>query len=517
MSHWFDGLAHTHRFEIVATDNASRGATNGGAKSPGVRVFYSSRRQSDHVADSIRTKGSLNFITFAQKVDPCVGFLGKIMSVFRREEGLENIAVTVQPDLNAVGAVATHGTGTSGKKEEGVNGEEVKANGTKQYEIGHRAQAKSLWLATDTATMSRVDPSTLEPIGVAQQSELHPDLKGQMSAAHGKRDPVTGDFFNFNLELGPRPTYRVFQLVQATGEVRILATIRAPGSYIHSMFITEGHVVLCVNSLRHAYGGATIPFGGNVLDALRFEDAPCVWYVVDRRGGKGVVGEFRTPRGFFFHSVNAWDEDGDVVCEMVDYENTDILYSFYYDVMMNREGKGEKFWKEKGGNIRLARYRFPLSRGNGNKEVVEPFMVIPGPRCGELPTYNTRFATRPHRFVYGVASRGLSTLFDCIVKTDTKDGSAVLWRGPAGHTPGEPIFVPRPVGGQKVGGVVDGKGEESEEDMAEDDGVLLSVVLDGASGKSYLLCLDAGTLEEVGRAECGFAVAFGFHGRLVRA
>lgn len=489
---------------------------NGAQKENKVRVFYSSRRQSDHIAESIRTNGSLKFITFAQKADPCVGFLGKMMSVFRREGGLDNVAVTVQPDLNIVGAVASHGAGMAGTGKEGANGKESKANGSKQYESGHRAQAKDVWLATDTATMSRVDPATLEPIGVAQQSELHPELKGQMSAAHGKRDPVTGDFFNFNLELGPFPTYRVFQLVQGTGEVRILARIRAPAAYIHSMFLTGKYVVLCVNSLRHAYGGATIPVAGNIIDALRFEDAPCQWYVVDRRGGKGVVGEFRTPRGFFFHSVNAWDEEGGVVCEMAEYGNADMLYSFYYDIMMNRAGEGEKFWKERGVNIRLARYRFPLLQGKGGKEVIEPFMLIPGPRAGELPTYNTRLATRPHRFVYGVASRGLSTLFDCVVKTDTRDGRAVLWRGPAGHTPGEPIFVARPAGGQGVCGGVSAR-EESEEGMAEDDGVLLSVVLDGASGKSYLLCLDAGTLEEVGRAECGFAVGFGFHGRLVRA
>lgn len=48
--------------------------------------------------------------------------------------------------------------------------------------------------------------------------------------------------------------------------------------------------------------------------------------------------------------------------------------------------------------------------------------------------------------------------------------------------------------------------------VKEDDGVLLSVVLDGFSRKSYLLCLDARTMLEMGRAEMDFAVGFGFHG-----
>lgn len=62
------------------------------------------------------------------------------------------------------------------------------------------------------------------------------------------------------------------------------------------------------------------------------------------------------------------------------------------------------------------------------------------------------------------------------------------------HTPGEAIFVPDP--------------DRNE----EDGGFLLSVILDGEKGTSYLLCLDAENMQEVGRAEVGVAVGFGFHG-----
>ena len=71
----------------------------------------------------------------------------------------------------------------------------------------------------------------------------------------------------------------------------------------------------------------------------------------------------------------------------------------------------------------------------------------------------------------------------------------VFWRE-KGQSPGEPIFVADPRAGE---------GEE-------DKGVLLSVVLDGYKGKSYLLVLDARTMKEVGRAAMRGAVGFGFHG-----
>ena len=50
------------------------------------------------------------------------------------------------------------------------------------------------------------------------------------------------------------------------------------------------------------------------------------------------------------------------------------------------------------------------------------------------------------------------------------------------------------------------------EGKEEDDAVCLSVVLDGTKGRFYLLCLDARTCEEVGRAEMEVVVPFGFHG-----
>lgn len=85
---------------------------------------------------------------------------------------------------------------------------------------------------------------------------------------------------------------------------------------------------------------------------------------------------------------------------------------------------------------------------------------------------------------------------DGIIKYDTQTGAHKLWQTHA-QTPGEAIFIPDP------------KSER------EDDGVLLSIVLDGLREKSYLLVLDARTLEEVGRAEVNGVVGFAFHGKFV--
>jgi len=86
-----------------------------------------------------------------------------------------------------------------------------------------------------------------------------------------------------------------------------------------------------------------------------------------------------------------------------------------------------------------------------------------------------------------------SSFMDGLAKVDIETKESKIW-GKDKHTPGEAIFVP------------DGT------DEAEDAGYLLSVVLNGETGTSSLVCLDARDMTEVGRADCGVPVGFGFHG-----
>jgi beta,beta-carotene 9',10'-dioxygenase len=46
--------------------------------------------------------------------------------------------------------------------------------------------------------------------------------------------------------------------------------------------------------------------------------------------------------------------------------------------------------------------------------------------------------------------------------------------------------------------------------------VLLSVVLDAQAAASYLLVLDAASMEELGRARVPHHIPFGFHGQFAR-
>jgi beta,beta-carotene 9',10'-dioxygenase len=82
------------------------------------------------------------------------------------------------------------------------------------------------------------------------------------------------------------------------------------------------------------------------------------------------------------------------------------------------------------------------------------------------------------------------------VKLDIERGTASSWRE-EGCYPGEPVFVAGPQGSH------------------EDDGVILSLVLDTRKAASFLLILDASTFSELARADAPHHIPYGFHGNFL--
>lgn len=426
------------------------------------------------------------------------------MSVFRpapskesNDPGLVNVAVTIRP--NMPGLLST-------------TKDEAAQFGSHSWSSG----IKNLWTATDSARLKQLDPQTLEPLSSTSQKALHPLLKGPLSGAHSQTDPLTGDVFNYNLDLGLHATYRIFKTSASTGETKILATFPAKAAYIHSFFLSADYLILAVWSSWYERNGLKIPIEQNLLDAISpfSSSSQTHWYVIDRLHGRGIVAEFESPAAFSFHSINAWQEtngegETDILCELIEFENLDVLHKFYYENLTSAGKNTVSFNARKGTSSTpyLSRYRLanipskPLEKASRSssetgirKAKLE--MTVERLKVGELPTITPKFVTKEHRYVYSVINRGYSSFLDGLCKTDTKTGEALYW-DERGCTPGEAIFVADPNSGE------------------EDAGVLLSIVLDGRKAgeeSSFLLCLDAKTIKELGRAEVGGVVGFGFHG-----
>ncbi|KAB5554861.1 carotenoid cleavage dioxygenase 1 [Coniochaeta sp. 2T2.1] len=465
ISHWFDGLAQTHRFDIIAGEDpgddvtAANGADDSARPSAPLKVLYSSLRQSDKLVQDIKKHGRVRAICFGQRVDPCVGLYSKFMTAFVKppKDAPDNISVTVQANIPGL-----------------------------QKKLGHQG---SVFLGTDSAQLLKMYPTTMQPLEQKSHASLHPELKGESGPAHPCVDPATGEYFSLNIAPGatPKSTYRVFR-VDTSGK--------------------PNYVVLCIPVAQ--YDGVHIIWKRSITEAFEpfDESKQCKWMVIDRHHGKGIVAQFRSPASFFFHTTNAFEEgpNGDIVCEFVQFRNRAIIDALYYDVVLNRNSKGADFWRTaktaEDARPHLVRYRLHKYEFTRKKPwpLVEKELDIPSPSAGEMPIGNPAYKGRKNRYVWSLLNRQMSTLFDAIGKTDTETGEVLFWEGPRGHTPSEAIFVVCPAS------TADGK-------VDEDDGVLLSVVFDGHNRKSYLLCLDAKTMTEMGRAECEFAVGFGFHGQ----
>ncbi len=438
--------------------------------------------------------------SFGQQQDPCESFFKKVMSSFQvatagvsKEASEVNVGVTIKANMPVPQEL------TKMQKAQPESNDSSPSN------------INSLWLKTDNATLQCIHPTTLEPIDAVRQPKLHPDLKGPLTGAHSRTDPVTGDWYNYNLETGRQATYRVFSVSAKTGKTTILATLSGGpirAAYLHSIMLTEHYVILCIFSAYYAKGGAKILWTRNLLDAMSFDPAKKnLWLVIDRQHGQGLVGLYESPPFFAFHPVNAWERASttdpgkvDIITDIPTYPNLDILKRFYYPNMKSTSPSALSYVAGKSPTCKATLTRFllpfigsatiPTTRTPAETTTLFTASAADTP---ELPTFNPRHATRPSRYIYGVCDRGNSTFLDGLIKHDSETGTAVA-RVRHAQSPGEPIFVADPAGG------------------AEDDGVCLSVVLDGVGGRSYLLVLDAGTFEEVGRAEMQTVVPFGFHG-----
>lgn len=335
---------------------------------------------------------------------------------------------------------------------------------------------------SETPLAVEFDPATLETVGVKRWAD---DLGGGTTTAHPHLDPTTGEPLNYLLKFGRTCEYRVHRVRTDTFERVLVGAYRTeqPG-YLHSFGITRKYVVLVV-----------YPFVVNALSFL-LRDRPFIenfrWrpelgtriVLIGLADGR-VRGEYRTDPFFAFHHINAYDVDGGsddgVVLDICSYDDATAVDALYLNKMRGAIPAPQPF---------PTRYRVNTATGTvESRKLADQAFELPRINYGD---HNGR----PYRYAYGAGALdpGGSNFLDQLVKLDTTTGDTVVWRE-VGSYPGEPVFVPAP-------------GAEN-----EDDGVLLSVLLDSRERKSCLLVLDAARFTELARATVPHAIPFGFHGQ----
>jgi beta,beta-carotene 9',10'-dioxygenase len=330
---------------------------------------------------------------------------------------------------------------------------------------------------TETPLPIEFDPETLETVGHLEYAD---SLKGHVTTAHPHHDAERDELVNYVARFSRVSEYVLYGLPAGGSARRVIGRlpVKEP-AYMHSFGMSGRYLILAeyplrVKPLELALSGR--PFIENYrwrpAEGTRFQ-------VVDRLTGR-LRGTYETEAFFCFHHVNAFERGSELVVDLVAYDDPGVIDALY---LADDGPRGALPATE------LRRYTIDLERGSAHFESLAEGSV-------ELPRID--YARRNTRdYTYAYFTGGGPGWIDRLVKVDVRAGARREWSAP-GCYPGEPIFVRRP-------------GDE-----AEDGGVVLSVVLDAAAGRSFLLVLDAPSFEELARAPAPHHIPFGFHGDYVR-
>lgn len=332
-----------------------------------------------------------------------------------------------------------------------------------------------LLATSETPLPIEFDEDTLETLDYAHYTD---NLKGQIEPSHPHYDK-NGWVYSYFLKYGLFSKYQIYRMDPETMFREKITDIhvRTP-AYIHSFALTPNYLVL-----------VEFPFVVKPV-RMRFTSKPLIENFKWRpeRGTRYQVvnlndGEVKTYHGaplFAFHHVNAFEQEGNLLVDMVTYDDASVVEELYLDKLRSNDPTYAQ------GH--LTRARIPVG-GSGNVQMQEVC-----PKKIELPRINySKYNGQPYRYVYGAGTTQEGDWLDNITRIDVESGEYLTWF--EGHCyPSEPVFVEKP-----------GATEE-------DEGLLLSMVLDSDAKNTFLLILDASDLREVARAYVPEILPFSFHG-----
>ncbi|MCW1959904.1 MAG: carotenoid oxygenase family protein [Mycobacterium sp.] len=341
--------------------------------------------------------------------------------------------------------------------------------------VEHAGHLYALW---EGGPPYEVDPETLETRGLRRfGGELR--WIGSYSA-HPCLCPSSGDMFNFGVEFIPNPHLRVYR-TDRDGRLQHYRSVSLPYvAMVHDFAITERYLVFIVSPIIP--DGIPIALGLKAFgDAMRYQPERGSSFILIPRDG-GRIRRIEHDAIMQFHLSNAFDDRGDVVVDVITYDNGQLLDCIARFRTSPLDDATSQF----------TRFRLTAS----GRVICEQL----SDRSCEFPRHHPDHEGRPHRYSYYNSRRRLGTMFDQITKLDLSDSSETHHAAEtAGNSFCEPVFTPRP-------GATD-----------EDDGWLLSVEYQADTHTSRLVILDAGDLEggPIATAQLNHHVPQGFHGNFV--
>lgn len=314
------------------------------------------------------------------------------------------------------------------------------------------------------------DRETLKTIGGFPYTDSLPKAN-VFESAHPQYDLEQQCFYNYIVKFFPTTSYLIYKIPERSSERKLLLEIKVDHpSYMHSFSITKNYIILTEYPFKLA---DNLIFSGKpfIKNYAWDKNAKTKITIINKRCPCNIKTYFAEPF-FSFHHINAYEENNNIILNIIAYKDSHIIehIGFFPDHL------DPSFFL----NMRI----------DLTEDTTQTRKIPLG--YADLPRINSAYNGRPYGYFYAInVDKNRHTLF----KWDTKQNTRIFW-SEEGCFAGEPIFIQNPTG---HGG--------------EDDGVILSLVLDVNKKVSFLLVLDAKNFKELARTYLLHGVPFGLHGQ----
>jgi len=311
------------------------------------------------------------------------------------------------------------------------------------------------------------------------------DYNGKYPFEDGKLDLISsahpsylrgelGVHLNYKAIFFPFPRYSFYYVDTTKSEPyyrqQLINIYSEKLSYVHSFSETDNYIIFITYPLY--WNIEKILSSTTILPTLEWHpEDKATLYIIDKFD-KNIFRKYKLDAFFSFHHINAYQDGFALYFDLIAYRDASILEEFYLKNISNSSGFV-------GGYLR--KYKIDMEIDHISYSEYNQYKL-------EMPVLNMKRKGLIYKYFYSICSKeeGMS-----ICKVNRLDGSIIEWKQ-ENHFPSEPIFV----GNSK----------------SEDDGVLLSVVLDENRGESYLLVLSSLTMDEMARVYLNMSVPMSCHG-----
>jgi carotenoid cleavage dioxygenase-like enzyme len=326
-----------------------------------------------------------------------------------------------------------------------------------------------------------VDLQTLETWGTDNLNQLG---EGTPFSAHPKRDPMTGDIFNFGVVAGLNATLKLYKC-DSTGKIIRQNSVPLEGlPLVHDFVLAGPYLIFFVPPVRVNLLMAGLGLS-SFSEAMEWQGNQGTQVIVCDRETLTLVSRGETESGFQWHFGNGYvDTDGSVVVDLVRYRD------FQTNQYLKEVATGETHTPAKG-TLWQARLNPQTGKVTQWQELLDRACEFPGVPPQVVGQVSTDTYLSVFRDGVDISQELLGAIARFNAKTDT------LTVADLGENcyPSEPVYAPDTLNPQQ--------------------GWVLTVVYDGNSDTSEVLVFDSEALdgEPVCRLGLPSVIPHGFHGQ----